>query len=435
MASNNAFWREVIDYLPKLVLVFRIVENEHAQLIFCNNEIRNQLGYSAREYVLASEEEGKVKQEIEQLVDEVAKRSHDVDSITPRPCKLTDKEGQLHHYNIDFRLYRTKSGGAQLINVELIPFDEEHGEQQVNETKESTEAPVVDTSNFFVCESQAMQSAWNTIKQVCRQTDRHLLLRGETGVGKKAAAEQALRLLDPEKLEVIRWNFDEGSGKPEKKDWEEAKEAGAQVLIRIQHVDKMDQQEQEALLELLKRRGERQGKTRIFATSRIGLDNLVEEGAFNAGLYYKIGFQSVLIPPLRHRKEDVREATLQFVRHAAKSLQLSFDNVPDKELKKLESQSWDRNFHQLYSVLRRSMLEADGDRFKVRLKEKKKFQLFPEQQIAEDEVLGFDEMNRRYLERILQLTDGKIYGDDGAAALLDLKPTTLQSKLKRLGIK
>ncbi len=432
MSNNNAFWREVIDYLPKLVLVFRVDENERAQLIFCNKQIREQLGYAPKEYVLASEQEGVVQREIEALVDEIARRSHDVESIDPRPCTITDKNGNEWPYRIDFRLFRTKGGGSHLVNVELSPVEEQPTSSDQLSGRDAKNEKGED--EFFVCESDIMQSVCDTIQQVCTQTDRHLLLRGEQGTGKKTLAGRAFDHF-PEGVQTVRWDFGEAGERAGTGDWQSARQVSDPLVLLLIHITGMQEEAQEELLELLQERRKRGLSTRVIATSRDSLEERVEEGAFRASLYYHMGFQSVLIPPLRHRKADLRAAARRYVQQAGRVLRISVDRFEESELEKLEEPDWEGNFPELFDVLRHSLLEAGEGRFEVRLKEKKRFELFPEQQISEDEVLGFDEMNKRYLERILSLTDGKIYGNDGAAALLDLKPTTLQSKLKRLGIK
>ena len=209
----------------------------------------------------------------------------------------------------------------------------------------------------------------------------------------------------------------------------------SKLIIRLPHIDSLNNQAQRLLQRLIAGREQGELQTWILATTTGNLEERVNDGQFSAKLYYKIGFETLLVPPLRHRPEDVKATARRYVEQAGKVLNLQFNRLDEAKLEELTEQEWPGNFPQLYKVLRRSLLESDEDEFQLRLKEKQQYQLFPEQKISEDAVLGFDEMNRKYLERVLELTDGKIYGDDGAAALLNLKPTTLQSKLKRLGIK
>jgi transcriptional regulator with GAF, ATPase, and Fis domain len=433
MASNNAFWREVIDYLPNLILVFRIDDQENAQLIFCNKKIREQLGYSAREYVLASETEGAIQREINKVVDEVARRSHDVDDIEPRSCHLTGKQGETHCYDIDFRLFKTKRN-AQLIAVELLSTRNTSKESSSTEDQRSQKA-AGEIDESIVYESDIMQSVLNKLGQVEEGNKRHLLLQGEAGVGKRTLVS---RLLKRHTGEGKAWqNYCwSGEGKTSEVNLpDRITQEDKHLIIKVIHITELTPEQQRQLLGVLKEREENGLETWLIATTRQNLEDQVEKDQFDSKLYYYIGFETILVPPLRHRPEDIQAATRKYLERAARYLNMDIDDISDSDLQRLVDKQWTGNFPELFKVLRRSLLESEPETFQLRMKQKQQFQLFPEQKISEDAVLSFDQMNRTYLERVLKLTDGKIYGDDGAAALLDLKPTTLQSKLKRLGIK
>lgn len=418
MNSGNAFWREVIDYLPHLILVFRVDEQDQAHLIFCNREITTRLGYSAKEYVLASETEGSVQEELGALVDEVARRSHDVDAIKPRPCTLTTKSGDQRDFVIDFRVFKTKSAGTPLILVELQPYEgrADSPEASASEIPQAYTQPKEDKMPF-VAESNVMKAVLQKAELALAQQGQHLLLRGEKGTGRSTLA----RHLAEEEAG--------SAGMPVAEPGSEEFPAGRVVLAL--NIDEMDSSLQQQLLERLKENT----VERIIATASRPVEDLVEDGRFNAELFYLLSFHAVMVPPLRHRREDIRALAQAYLKMAAGALDIQQPELSAADVDRLEAREWQGNIPQLFETIRYSLLKAGGGDFRVRIPGAESSEFFPEQKVDPDEVLAFDEMNRRYLERILELTAGKIYGDDGAAALLDLKPTTLQSKLKRLGIK
>jgi len=91
---TNAFWREVMDFLPGLTLLFRIDEQEIAHLMFVTDAIRNELGFAPEEYVLASEDPGTVvSADLDRLIETIAQLSHGNEISSSPACSLTDRTG------------------------------------------------------------------------------------------------------------------------------------------------------------------------------------------------------------------------------------------------------------------------------------------------------------------------------------------------------
>ncbi|MEX0773396.1 MAG: hypothetical protein WD038_09530, partial [Balneolales bacterium] len=94
MNTTNSFWREVLDYLPNLAMIFRIDKNDHTQLIFVNKKINDTLGFSPQEFVLASETETLVQRELDALIEAVARFSHSKTETDKQETSLHTKRGE-----------------------------------------------------------------------------------------------------------------------------------------------------------------------------------------------------------------------------------------------------------------------------------------------------------------------------------------------------
>lgn len=434
MSNGNAFWREVIDYLPHLVLVFRIDEQDQAHLIFCNNLITEKLGYAPKEYVLASETDEQVSSELKMLVDEVAQRSHDVDSIPARPCTLTTKQGEARDFQIDFRIFRTKSARTNLIAVELqepgegVDFTPDDYTQPAEQPEVSPTGGM--ETDWVVVEDNVMQTVWKQIEQLAGQPTLNVALRGEAGTGRRTLARKLVGLRGSSPRNMIELH-----PSVREQRFEELLRSTQRLELLLVELGNWPETTQRMLRDFLARRQNRSQEVRVTATLQESLEQSVEAGDFDTELYYMLSLHPILVPPLRHRPNDIRAATKQYVVQVSEALRMDPPEIPEEELDKLAAEKWEGNFPQLYLTLRNALLKHEEGPLQVRLPSASQSRLFEEANVDEDEVLNFDEMNRRYLSRVLELTDGKIYGDDGAAALLDLKPTTLQSKLKKLGLK
>lgn len=419
--KGNAFWREVIDHLPNMLLIFRVDEKEEAHLIFVNNKVSEQLGYTAKEYVLNSETDADIKAELQVLIDEVARRSHDVDELKPRASTLTDKQGDKNRYEITFRLFTTSSQKSNLIAVELFPAQDKEEPVAKPELTQPKSLLMTEDSAELIASSKLMQQVLNKAETLVKGAD-NMLIRGEQSVGKRTLIRYLIRN-HSSLLGKIFWFH------PNHDQFIEVDEN--HTLIVIPEIRRLSSSQQENLLALLNRNP----SLRVIATSSKPLEQLVEDDKFDPELFYTLSFNSILVPPLRQRQSDVKEAAKRFIRSASDILKIESLHVEEGEYDKLERHEWEGNYDELFEVLRSSLTKAENGVLTFYISTKKQSSLFPEQDISPDEILFFDDMIRRYLSRILEITGGKIYGDDGAAKILGLKPTTLQSKLKKLGLR
>ncbi|MGC4038472.1 MAG: sigma 54-interacting transcriptional regulator [Chitinophagaceae bacterium] len=173
---------------------------------------------------------------------------------------------------------------------------------------------------------------------------------------------------------------------------------------------------------------------RIIAATHRDLLAEVAAGRFRADLYYRLNVFPVILPPLRERKEDIPPLVSYFVNKFSQALGKTITDVPAKVVKELTEYNWPGNVRELEHVIERSILMATGNSIsEVYLAKQNKIQ----SQTASEEFVpvSYSENERNYIIRVLKYCNGKVRGDGGAAELLNLPPTTLHSKMKKLGIR
>ncbi|WP_243630351.1 sigma-54 interaction domain-containing protein [Taibaiella soli] len=171
---------------------------------------------------------------------------------------------------------------------------------------------------------------------------------------------------------------------------------------------------------------------RIIAATNRYLQKEVEEGRFRADLYYRLNVFPVVLPALRERKEDMKQLITHFIQKLSNRLGKKITGVSPAVMLELSTYDWPGNIRELENVIERSILMAKGpiieEVFLIRSSKKMTMQ----QEGAIDKSL--EQMEREHIIAILQQCKGKIRGEDGAAAILNIPPTTLHSKMKKLGI-
>ena len=149
------------------------------------------------------------------------------------------------------------------------------------------------------------------------------------------------------------------------------------------------------------------------------------------------------MPPLRERLEDLRDLTEHFIRSAARRLGVPRPRLSKLHLQELQEYDWPGNVRELQNVIERALILSRGGPLRFELPRRtggngpSPLQI-PQTDGEETEDLSLDELisrERAIVSKALERSRWKIYGADGAAALLKIKPTTLVSKMKRLGVR
>nr|WP_067054059.1 sigma 54-interacting transcriptional regulator [Mucilaginibacter sp. L294] len=193
---------------------------------------------------------------------------------------------------------------------------------------------------------------------------------------------------------------------------------------------------QEHEIERIGGRGAVKINVRIIAATNRNLEKEVEEGRFRLDLYYRLYVFPIMIPALRERVVDIPELVEHFVKHYARKTGKKVFDVSPGVLELLKSYHWPGNVRELEHLIERSVLLTNGPIITDVLLPRfhnpanQSGQLY-----AIDRPKTMDENAREHILSVLKKCNGKVSGAGGAAEILQIEPTTLHSRIKKLGIK
>ena len=169
---------------------------------------------------------------------------------------------------------------------------------------------------------------------------------------------------------------------------------------------------------------------RIIAATNRDLEEEVRRGRFRDDLYFRLNVIPIDTPPLRDRKEDIPELVDYFVGKHGRRMNRQIKSVDPQALERLMRYDWPGNIRELENVVERGLVLGRGRvlRFDRQLLGE------PPPSARESEFTSLEEYDRRYILQVLEHTGGRVSGVRGAARILGMKPTTLQSRMKKLGI-
>lgn len=167
---------------------------------------------------------------------------------------------------------------------------------------------------------------------------------------------------------------------------------------------------------------------RILAATNADLAGLVSEGRFRSDLYYRLHVFPIVLPPLRERLEDIPFLVRHFLEAYRLKLKRSSLVLSDESMACLTRYAWPGNVRELQNVIERAVILARSPVVTVEL------QSLTNVPPASESTANLLEMERRHILRVLEGTRWRIYGPNGAAVQLGLNPSTLRSRMKKLGV-
>jgi len=305
----------------------------------------------------------------------------------------------------------------------------------------------------IVGESNALRRVLKDIETVA-PTDATVLIQGESGTGKELLARAIHRLSPRNERTFIKLNcaaIPAGLIESELFGHEKGAFTGAlnrkvgrlelahEGTLFLDEIGELPLDLQPKLLRALQEREiERLGGTRtipvnirlIAATNR-ELAKMVAEKTFRADLYYRLKVFPVFAPPLRERPSDIPILVRHFVSKHSRRMGKTIETIPNEIMDAFVRWSWPGNIRELENFLERAVILTRGPSLYAPLAE---LQAPEEPQTQVTQVPTLHEADREHILRVLRECKGQIGGEDGAAARLGLKRTTLNSKLKKLGI-
>lgn len=307
----------------------------------------------------------------------------------------------------------------------------------------------------IVGQSPALQRVLKEVETVA-PTDSTVLILGETGTGKELIA-RAVHGLSPRKsrtlvkvncaaiptglLESELFGHERGAftgALSQKRGRFELADGGT---LFLDEVGDIPLELQAKLLRVLQEKEfERLGgnKTirvdaRLIAATNRSLENLVAEGQFREDLYYRLNVFPLQLPPLRERAEDIPLLVTYFAQKFSRRMNKPIEAVDRKALAAMQHWAWPGNIRELENFVERAVILSKGPVLQFPLPEPKNRQPLKSPP-AGAPLVPLIEAEKRHVLNALDKCQWKISGPDGAAAALGMKRTTLQSRMKKLGI-
>jgi formate hydrogenlyase transcriptional activator len=301
----------------------------------------------------------------------------------------------------------------------------------------------------IVGQSAAVRRVLDQVQQVAA-TDSTVLLLGETGTGKELFATQIHELgsrrhrsmvrvncaaIPPTLIESELFGREKGAFTGALARQMGRFEMADHSTIFLDEIGDLPLDVQVKLLRVLEERTiERLGSpqpirvdVRIIAATHRDLERRIAEGAFREDLYYRLNVFPIPVPPLRERAEDIPLLVWRFVEEFSKAFGRRIDSIDKQTFAALGQYSWPGNIRELRNIVERAMIAAAGHRLSITPPHSSP--------AATRRSPKLVDVEKEHIRAVLEATAWRIRGTGGAADRLGLKPTTLETRMAKLGLK
>ena len=364
------------------------------------------------------------------------------------------KEQVVLHEDVEFL--------SQIANQVALTIDNAQAYAEISELKEQLskeklylEDEIRSEHGFeeIIGRSSAIRGVLRKIETVA-PTDSTVLIYGETGTGKELVARAIHERSSRNSKSFVKLNcaaIPTGLLESELFGHERGAFTGA-IMQRagrfelanhgtafLDEIGEISLELQPKLLRVLQEREfERLGSTRtiktdarlIAATNR-NLATCVEEGRFRADLFYRLNIFPIHVPPLRERPEDIPLLVRHFAHHFARRMNRVIDTIPSETMETLVRHSWPGNIRELQNLIEHSVIVSPGPVLRAPLAGLQSRSV-PNQEGTRHRTL--EEAEREHILSTLKATKWVISGPRGAAARLEMNRSTLQFRMRKLGI-
>ena len=341
---------------------------------------------------------------------------------------------------------------AQTIPVRTAPAHDPPGFPGADRPRGAGDAPVLFGLHTIVGQSPAMRRVIDQIQQVAA-TDSTVLLLGETGTGKELLATEIHEWSARRGRTMVRVNCgaipatlieSELFGR-EKGAFTGALarqigrfELADRSTIFLDEIGDLPAEVQVKLLRVLEERQiERLGNpksirvdVRIIAATHRNLEERIAGETFREDLFYRLNVFPIEVPPLRDRAEDIPLLVWRFVTEFAQSFGKRIDTIRKGDMAALQQYGWPGNIRELRNVVERAMIVATGPELRIALP-------VASSPLAEGGVrsVKLADVEREHVRSVVESCHWRIRGAGGAAERLGLQPTTLETRMAKLGLR
>ena len=172
---------------------------------------------------------------------------------------------------------------------------------------------------------------------------------------------------------------------------------------------------------------------RIIAATHRDLKAMVKAGDFREDLFYRLNVFPMTLPPLRERGKDISIIAQSFVDRFSQKMGKQINSIPQQVMDELSSYSWPGNVRELENIIERAVILSNGSMLKLQDRLATANSL---QNGTDDANLKtYSAMEKEYIIKVLEHTQWRVSGEQGAATILEMHPNTLRSRMSKLGIK
>jgi formate hydrogenlyase transcriptional activator len=434
--------------------------------IWCTDQGRELLGFTPTEEITFDRFLQTVHAEDRNQIKEIVAETYATGKEANGQFRIPLSDGRVRWIAFRGRAQYTSSGNPlRLMGCSIDISERKHSDEQLRHALEEVrqlrdqlqrenehlrqEVKQFHGHSRIIGQSPAIRRALAQVEQVAT-TGSSVLLLGETGTGKELFAS-AIHELSPRKNRaMIRMNCaaipaplveSELFGR-EKGAYTGAvsKQIGRFELAHgstlfLDEIGELPIDVQVKLLRVLQEKCiERLGNpkpiavdVRIIAATNKDLEKAVQEGKFREDLYYRLNVFPVTVPPLRDRLEDIPLLTWAFLEEFSTTLGKHVDAVPQSTMDALMLYSWPGNVREFRNVIERALIVATDSKLRVEIPNRANSKAAPSSTLVE--------LERKYFLSILDKTGWRVRGRNGAAEIIGLKPTTLASRMAKLGIR
>ncbi len=455
LQEREEFYRSILESLGEGV----IITDRESRILYVNSRVECLTGYSRAELI------GAVSYELLTPRKEWSAMKRRLEE------RLTGKEENYEHEHI------RKDGKHHWVSVRALPYRKGQGEivgtlgllsciedrKTLEFENEYLQEELRGNYRSILGDSHALKKVLAQIEMVA-PTNASVLILGESGTGKELVARaihdrstrHAAALVRVNCASIPRELFESeffghvrGAFTGAVKDRVGRFELANGGTLFLDEVGEVPLELQSKLLRVLQegqfeKVGEdrtRNVDVRIIAATNRDLEKEVKSGHFRQDLFYRLSVFPIEVPPLRDRAEDIPLLAQNFIKLSARKLGLNAPRLTASQTRELQAYDWPGNVRELQNVLERAVIRSRDGQLDLALRpqgvttKERAARTVDSGSALPGSLAELKQRERLVIIEALGKTRGRIYGPNGAAALLGLKPTTLSSKVHRMGLK
>jgi PAS domain S-box-containing protein len=446
--------RQILDLAPQIMAVY----GPNRKRLYANRVMLDYIGLSLEEWQRSADHNVGAHPDDDERIDVLFGRAVARACADELELRLRKRDGSYRWFLTRFNPLRDEQGQITRWYVTGTDIeDRKQAEQRLQDENIALREEIDKTSMFeeIVGSSNALQTVLSRVSKVA-PTDSSVLITGETGTGKELVARAIHRHSKRSSRAFVSVNcaaiprdliaselfgHEKGAftGATQRRLGRFELAGGGTIFL--DEVGELPAETQIALLRVLQEHEfERVGgnqpiraDVRVIAATNRDLEAAITAGSFRGDLFYRINVFPIEIPPLRRRKDDIPVLVEYFIDRYARKTGKNIKTIDKNTLELLRSYSWPGNIRELQNIIERSVIVCETETFSVD-QSWLSLQSSPPQPGRVPFTHKSTAQDKQAIEAALAQTEGRVSGSSGAAALLGVPASTLESKIRALKI-